>query len=530
MAGVVELVDTQVLGTCGESRGGSSPSARTNAGHGVTGINTKTKSREMQITETSSEGLSREYTIVVPAGDIETKLVGRLTEIGQAVAVPGFRPGKVPITLLKQRYGDSVRGEILEQTIQDSTQNAMTEHGLRPAMQPKVEIVAFEDGKDLEYTLAVEILPEIEPMNFADLSLERMVAEVASHEIDGSIERLAESRKTFAPVADSRAADSGDQVLIDFLGRVDGEAFEGGTAEDFSLDLGSGTFIPGFEDQLIGAKPGAKIDVKVDFPEDYPSEPLKGKAAVFEVNVKEVRESKPAAVDDELAKGMGMESLEALKTAVREQLENEYGQVSRARLKRTLLDKLADGHAFEVPAGMIDQEFEAIWSQVQEAKEKDQLDPDDQGKSEDELRERYRPIAERRVRLGLLLSEVGRVNNLTVSQDDLNRAMAETARRFPGQEAQIFDYYQKNPQAMQELQAPIFEDKVVDFIVEMADIKDRNVAVEELMTDPDETPEAESGSKKKKAKSADDKGTAKKPKAKPKAKAEAKSEEAGEEG
>ncbi len=471
----------------------------------------------MQITETSSEGLSREYTIVVPAGDIESKLVGRLTEIGQSVSVPGFRPGKVPISLLKQRYGETVRGEILEQTIQDSTQNAMTEHGLRPAMQPKVEIVAFEDGKDLEYTLAVEILPDIEPMNFAELSLERMVVEVASDEIDGSLERLAESRKTFAPVADSRAAANGDQVLIDFLGRVDGEAFEGGKAEDFSLDLGSGTFIPGFEDQLIGVKPGAKLDVKVDFPEEYPSDSLKGKAALFEVSVKEVRESKPAPIDDELAKAIGLDNLDALKTSVREQLENEYRQVSRVRLKRTLLDQLADGHSFEVPAGMIDQEFDAIWTQVKEAMEKEQLDADDMGKSEDELRDRYRPIAERRVRLGLLLSEVGRVNNLSVSQDDLNRAMAESARNFPGQEAQIFDYYQKNPQAMQELQAPIFEDKVVDFIVEMADIKDRSVTVEELMTDPDETSELESGSEKK-AKSTDEKGTAKKPKAKAKAK------------
>ncbi len=466
----------------------------------------------MQVTETSSEGLSREFTIVVPAADLETKMTGRLTEIGQAVSVPGFRQGKVPLAMLKTRYGESVRGEILEQTIQDSTQSAMTERGLRPAMQPKIEIVTFEDGADLEYKLAVELMPEIELMDFAKLELERPIAEVGDEEIDSSLQRLAESRKTFAAVEDGRGAASGDQVLIDFTGRVDGETFEGGTSSDFALDLGSGTFIPGFEEQLEGVKVGDKIDVKVDFPDDYPAENLKGAAAVFEVDVKEIREAKPTPVDEEFAKGMGLDNLEALRAAIREQIEREYGQVSRARLKRTLLDRLADEHEFDVPPGMSDQEFEAIWEQIKTAMEKDELDEDDKGKSEDELRGRYRPIADRRVRLGLLLSEVGRLNNIQVNQEDLNRAMSEQARQFPGQEAQIFEYYQKNPQAMQELQAPIYEEKVIDFIVELAEVTDQPMTVEELMADPDETPagDEDTAESKSKAKAGRGKGSAKK--------------------
>ncbi len=461
----------------------------------------------MQVTETNSDGLSREYTVVIPSVEIETKLTIRLTEIGRAVSVPGFRPGKVPMTLLKQRYSESVRGEILEQTIQESMQSAMTERDLRPAMQPKIEIITFEEGKDLEYKVGVELLPEIKPMDFSKLSLERLVADVADAEIDSAVERLADSRKTYAAVEDGRAAESGDQLLINFLGRVDGEAFEGGTAEDFSLDLGSGTFIPGFEDQLIGAKADTKTEVTVMFPDEYPAENLKGKEAVFEVDVKEVRAAQTAAINDDLAKGMGLDDLAALRGAIREQIQNEYSQVTKARLKRSLLDGLSDNHDFEVPPGMADQEFDAIWKQITEAREKDQLDEDDKGKSDDELRDRYRPIAERRVRLGLLLSEVGRVNNLAVNQEDLNRAMTEQARQFPGQEASVFEYYQKNPEAMQELQAPIFEEKVVDFIVELAGVTDKTVSIEELMADPDAVTPADA-----KADSADE-AKDKKPKA-----------------
>ena len=454
------------------------------------GVASNENEKSMQVTETSAEGLRREYNIVVPAGDIENKLVGRLTEIGQSITVPGFRPGKVPIGILKSRYGDSVRGEILEKTIQDATESALTDNELRPAMQPKIEIVTFEVGADLEYKLQVEVLPEIEPTDFSALELERLVADVEDSEIETALQRLAEQRKTFQAVETPRSAVIGDQVAIDFTGHVDGETFDGGTASDFVLELGSGQFLPGFEDQLVGAEPGAKVEVKLDFPDDYPAENLKGKNAVFEVDVKEVRESVTVAVDDGLAQAMGVDDLEALKGAVREQIEREYGQASRARLKRTLLDRLADSHEFALPPGMVEQEFDAIWEQIKNAKEQDKLDEDDMEKTEDELRERYQPIADRRVKLGLLLAEVGRTNNISVNQDDLNRAMVEQTRNFPGQESRIFEYYQNNPEAMQELQAPIFEDKVVDFIVEMAKLTDRKVTIEELMADPDDDEEA----------------------------------------
>jgi len=279
-------------------------------------------------------------------------------------------------------------------------------------------------------------------------------------------------------------------VVIDFTGHIDGETFDGGTASDFVLELGVGQFLPGFEDQLVGAEPEAKVEVKLEFPDDYPAENLKGKKAVFDVDIKEVRESVSVAIDDDLAQSMGVDDLNALKGAVREQIEREYGQASRARLKRTLLDRLADSHDFALPPGMVEQEFDAIWQQIKDAMEQDKLDEDDKDKTEDELRERYQPIADRRVKLGLLLAEVGRTNNITVSQDDLNRAMVEQARNFPGQESRLIEYYQNNPEAMQELQAPIFEDKVVDFIVEMAKLTDRKVTIEELMADPDDGEEA----------------------------------------
>ncbi len=443
----------------------------------------------MQVTQTHADGLKREYRINIPANDIEDKLNGRLNEIGQTVAIPGFRPGKVPMGLLKKRFGDAVRGEILEATIQDATRDAFTDEGIRPALQPKVDVVKFEDGEDLEYTVALELLPEIEPMDFAKLDLERMVADPSEASMAEAIQRLAEQRTVFKPVEDGRAATEGDQLKIDFVGSIDGEAFTGGSAEDFVLQLGAGLFIPGFDEQLVGIAPGGEKTVEVSFPDDYPAEHLKGKAASFAVTVKEVSASVPVQIDEAFAESLGMENLVALKGAVKEQLEREYGQISRARLKRMLLDTLSDSHSFELPPGMVEQEFEAIWSQIEGAKEQDKLDEDDKELSEDALRERYRAIAERRVRLGLLLSEVGSTNNIQVSQEDLNRAMMEQARRFPGQESRIFEFFQSNPQAIQELRAPIFEDKVVDFIIEMAQVTDRSVDLEELTAEPEDATE-----------------------------------------
>ena len=446
----------------------------------------------MQVNETNAEGLKREFTVVVPANDIETVMIDRLTEIGNSVKVPGFRPGKVPITLLKKRYGDAVRGEVLEKTIQDSWQKALIDKGLRPAAEPKVEIVTFEDGVDLEYKLAVELMPEIDPIDFSAIVLERRVAKVNDKEIDDALTRIAEGRRAFTAV-DGRAAADGDQVVVDFVGKIDGEDFAGGTVSDFELELGAGGFLPGFDEQLTGVKGGETKELTIQVADDHPNDQLRGKEVVFDVSVKEIREATAVPVDEELAKANGLESLEAMKEAIGGELEREYAQLSRAQLKRMLLDRLSDGLDFELPDAIVDSEFEGIWKQVLDAKERGTLDEDDKEKNEEELKEGYREIAERRVRLGLLLAEVGRTNNINVTQDDLNRAMQIEASRFPGQEGRVLEYFQKDQNAMQELQAPIFEDKVVDFVVEMATVTDVEVTVEELIQDPNEAVE-ETGS------------------------------------
>ena len=449
----------------------------------------------MQITETSAEGLKREFTVVVPADDIETKLVAKLTELGAAVKVPGFRPGKVPLNLLKSRFGDSVRGEVLEQTVEESWQQAMADKGLRPATQPKIEIVKFEDGADLEYTLAVELMPDIGDPDFSKFELERLTATIEDAEIDVALRRMAEQNRKFEPVKDSRPVAAGDQVMIDFAGRVDGEEFDGGTMTDFELEIGSDSFMPGFETGLIGVQPGVETEIKVKVAAGHPNEKLSGKEIVFAVTVKELREAQLVPIDDALAQAVGLQTLDALKASIREQMEREYGAVSRARLKRSLLDKLAHAYDFEVPAGIVDREFDAIWQEVETAMGQDALDEDDKDKSEEELRAQFREIAIRRVRLGMLLSEVGRKNNISVSQDEINRAIQREAARFPSQEAKIFEYYQNDPQALQGIHAPLFEDKVVDFIIEMANITERGVTVDELLTEPEEAKEAKPAAK-----------------------------------
>lgn len=475
----------------------------------------------MQVSETGADGLKREFTVVVPASDLEDKLVSRLAEIGQTIQLPGFRPGKVPASLLRKRYGDSIRGEVLESTIQESWQQALTEKELRPAGEPKVEIVTSEEGADLEFKLNVELMPEIDPVDFSTIDLVRRVTKVDDEAIDGALQRIAESRKAFEPVGDGRAARDGDQVVLDFDGKVDGEAFAGGEMKDFQLELGAGGFLPGFEEQIVGMKGGDEKKIKVTMPDDHANDKLQGKDINFEVTLKEVRETKVVAIDDALAEGAGMENLDALKSAIREELEREYAQLSRALLKRELLDRLAEGPEFELPGSMLEAEFEGIWKQLSDARERDTLDDDDKDLSEDDLKERYRKIAARRVRLGLMLADVGRTNNITVTQDDLNRAINREASRMPGQEAMVIEYFQKNAQAKQELQAPIFEDKVIDFVLEIANVTNQDVTLDELTRDPDEKPagkETEKGAKK-----IPKKGQGKAKKAKEKAKEKTKS-------
>lgn len=442
----------------------------------------------MQVTETNADGLKREFKVVVPAAQLEARTESRLAEIAREVKLPGFRPGKVPLKIVRQKYGASIMGEVLEAAVNEGTGSAIQDKGLKPAMQPKVEITSYAEGKDLEFTVALEVLPEITAMDFATLSLEREKAAAPEGEINDTLARIAERHEGSETV--ERAAAAGDVVVIDFVGKKDGEAFAGGTAEGYSLKLGSNTFIPGFEDQLVGKSAGDAVVVEVTFPEGYGNEDLAGKPATFDVTVHEVRATKAAEMDDELAKKVGMDSLDALKQAIKDELTRELDGIARTKLKRVLLDQLAANHDFQVPEGMVEQEFEAIWKQIEQDKEAGRLDPADADKDEETLKTEYRTLAERRVRLGLLLADVGQKNEVTVTQDDLNKALIEEARRFPGQEHLVFQYYKNNQEALNSLRAPIFEDKVIDFILELAKVTDKEVSVEDLRKDPDEAGEA----------------------------------------
>jgi len=438
----------------------------------------------MQVVEIKNDGLLREYTITLLAAEIEDRVNTRLDELRKTVRLPGFRPGKIPSTLMKQRFGQSVMGEVLEQAVSESSQKAIEENTLRPAMQPNIEIKSFGDGEDLEYSMSIEVMPDITPMDFSKIEIERLVAEVPDSAVDETIERLAQQYRSSEPIKRARKSRKGDVVVIDFKGSIDGIEFEGGSGEGHNLELGANQFIEGFEEQLIGSKAGDSVTVNVTFPEEYGSAELAGKDAVFAVDVKEIREMADTVIDDEFAKTLGQESLDDLKKAVRERMGQDYAGMSREKLKRELLDRLEKGHEFEVPPGMVDAEFETIWSQFEEMR-KENPDQADESKTDDELKEEYRLIGKRRVQLGLLLSEVGTTNKIEVTAEEVNRALVQQAQRYPGQEQQIIKMYQENQQAMASLRAPIFEEKVVDFILEMAKVTDRAVSVEELMQEPE---------------------------------------------
>ena len=472
----------------------------------------------MQVTETKSEGLSREFKVALPANEIEEKISHRLKELAQTAQLPGFRPGKVPVTVLRKKYGPTVLGEVLERAVNDSSQQALAEKGLRPAMQPQIEITSFEDGGDLEYTIAVELLPEIKPIDFSKIKLERLIPKTDDAAMEKTLADIAGAHGDSAPIKDDRESKTGDVLAIDFVGRVGGEEFAGGKAEGYELTLGSGTFIPGFEEQLIGVKVGDKIEVKVKFPDSYGAAELSGKDAVFDVTVNELKETVPSAIDDELAKKVGMENLEALKLSIREEQEREFNDMSRMLLKRALLDELSAAHDFEIPEKLLDREFDTIWKQFEEQRKKDK----DSGKggeekTDDEHKKDFREIAERRVGLGLLLSEVGRANNVQINQEDLNNQIMAEARRHPGHEKEVMEHYKNNPEAMEELSAPIYEEKVVNFILEQASITEKTATKDELIkTMEDEAagnPKAKPGGKSKaKGKAAAKKKAAKKDK------------------
>jgi trigger factor len=440
----------------------------------------------MEITETNTEGLRREFKVVVAAADIDQQVTRRLSELGRTIRLPGFRPGKVPISVLKRRYGRAVMGEVLERVVNDGSSEALRARNLRPAVQPKIEIVSFNEGADLEYKMAFEVLPEIRPMDFSEITVERLRLEVPESEVQTALERIAQRQRKSEPV--ERSAEKGDAVVIDFKGTVDGTEFPGGAAEGYTLELGTGAFIPGFEDQLVGAKAGDARTVQVTFPADYGAADLAGKAAEFQVNVKEVRAFAQQPIDDSLAQAVGMENLAELRQTVSDQIERDYGSIARQRLKRTLLDRLAERHEFPVPEGMVDIEFEGIWRQLEQERERQKAAGEKEEEPFDEAaaKAEYREIAVRRVRLGLLLAEVGRTHNITVAPEEINRALTEQARRFPGQERQIIEHYREHPEAIDHIRAPIFEDKVIDFILERAKVTERSVPPSELLKDEEE--------------------------------------------
>jgi trigger factor len=445
----------------------------------------------MQVTELSAEGLKREYKVVVQAAEIEHQVAHRLEELKGRIRMPGFRPGKVPLALLRKQYGRSVMGEVLEQAVNRGSQQAIADHELRPALRPKIEVTAFDEGADLEFTMALEVLPDVPAVDLRQIELVRPAAEVGDETLTRSLDQFAKRFQEYTPPAEPRPSRAGDRLVIDFEGRIDDAVFENGKAEDFALVLGSGFMLPGFEEQLTGVEAGADVTVNVAFPDAFPNPELAGKPATFTVKVKQVEEPKPLVLDDDLAKGQGFDDLDALKAAIREGIAREYTQLSRGRLKRALLDRLAESCRFDVPGGMVDLEFEAIWKQLKEEMERTgEAVPE--GKSEDDLKEEYRAIAERRVRLGLILSDIGQKNELKVEHHELNNAIMEQARRYPGQEQKVLQFFRNNPSALEQLRAPLYEDKVVDFIFQMANVSEKKVTPEELMADPDGPGEAAS--------------------------------------
>ncbi|NOX83469.1 MAG: trigger factor [Alphaproteobacteria bacterium] len=440
----------------------------------------------MEVTEKSAEGLDRRFLVKVPAAELDEKLVARLKDMKGRVHLKGFRKGKAPVSFLKKMYGKGVMGEIVQEIVAETSQKAFTDRDLQPASSPHPHFHSDMDeviaGKaDLEYDVHAEILPTFEPADTSELELTRPVAEITDEEIDEALQRIADQQITYTPRKETQKSKDGDKATIDYVGRVDGEEFAGGKGDGVDIVLGSNSFIPGFEKQLIGAKAGDDVEVKVTFPEDYNANDLAGKDAVFDVKVVAIAEPEKVEIDDELAKKVGLDDLADLKARIKERLENENAQHSRAHVKRALLDKLDEAHDFDLPNGMVDAEFDQIWQQVQAA----ELDEEDKEKSEDELKKEYRTIAERRVRLGLVLAEIGKRAEIQVPQEDLQREMINMARAYPGQEKEVIEFYQNNPGAVQQLRAPLFEERVVDHILDNAKVEEKTVSKEELMEDPE---------------------------------------------
>jgi len=440
----------------------------------------------MDVTEISAEGLDRKFKVTITAAELDDKLTSKLEGMKDEVQLKGFRKGKAPVSFLKKMYGKGVMGEIVQELVTESAQKAFTDRDLQPATQPHPHFHSNMDeviaGKaDLEYDVHAEILPTFEPMDVSTIELTKPVAEVPAEDLKESLQKIAEQQRSYTAKDKTAKAKADDMVVIDFEGSIDNEAFEGGKGEKHELVLGSNSFIPGFEDQLIGVQAGSDLDVKVTFPEEYGHAPLAGKDAVFAVHVHEVKEADAVSIDDALAEKLGLKDLKELEERVGERIKSEYDQLSRGHIKRSLLDRLDEAHSFDLPPSMVNAEFDQIWSQV----ENSERDEEDKDKSEDDLKAEYRAIAERRVRLGLVLAEIGKVAKVEVPNEDLQREMINAARQYPGQEREVIEFYRSNPQAMAQLRAPIFEEKVVDYILEKAKVTEETVSKEDLMKDPE---------------------------------------------
>jgi trigger factor len=438
----------------------------------------------MQVIEVANEGLKRAFSVTVPADIVAAGRDKRLADMAKELRLPGFRPGKVPMAIVKARYGQAVMGEVLEEQVTAATRKVMEDRGLKPALQPKIELVAFAEGADLEFRVDIEVMPEIPMPDFAAIELERLTAEPDEAEVEKAIASLLRRRATLEEVSEPRPAEAGDVLVCDFVGRIEKngqkEAFSGGSATDMPIEVAGSGFLPGFTEQLVGMKVGETRTIQVQFPEGYGAEELAGKPAEFEVTAKALKKPVVPVLDDALAQGFGLADAAALTTEVRAQLQRDLDRLSRIRVKRQLLDALARQATFTVPEGMVEAEFQQIWSRVEEDRKAGRLDPEDSGKDEDTLKAEYRGIAERRIRLGLLLTEIGRRNGIQVGQEELMRALREQASRYPGREQQVVEMFRKNPDAMESLRAPIFEEKVVDFLLELAKVTERKVAPAEL--------------------------------------------------
>jgi trigger factor len=449
----------------------------------------------MQVTETLSEGLKREFKVVVPAAELDVKVNERLGELKDRVRINGFRPGKVPVAHLKRVYGRSAMAEVIEATVRDTNNQIVSERGFKLAADPKVTLPTEEGaieqliaGKtDLAYTMALEIVPPITLANFKDIKLERLTADVSDAEIDEGISRISEQNKPFAAKPAGEPAAKGDRVVISFAGTIDGKPFEGGSADDSVVMIGSNTFIPGFEDQLVGITAGEARTLKVTFPQHYGNDALAGKDAEFAVVAKSIETPGAVAVDDAFAKSLGLDSLAKLRDVVKDSIVREHAGASRQKLKRALFDELDARHKFDPPPTLVEEEFNRVWKSVLSELETEKKTFADEGTTEEKAKAEYQAIAERRVRLGLVLAEIGEKNKISVTDEELNRAVLEQARQFTGQEQRVYDYYRQNPQALAGLRAPIYEEKVVDFLLELAQVTEKKVTREELYKAEDET-------------------------------------------